>query len=253
MSAAGFSYPVESKPSDQTFLDQFIEHRDADLNSLSQAKSFGFQLPPSGFKFSTKVETLLPSFAAEQRKHGAAWASALLGAARRAAWFVAAGLPCGRRTRCCSATSTGISTAGWRSRPCSTPRGTGPGPICTCSRYSGPGRPAWPSTGCTTSRASTWSGTGPGQTHRRRPRSQPRWRTRAAVSRPTWRTPTSLWRPPTSRPRWARTSRRSSRCRSTSWPCSGAGEQVLRLPTADLLRLSRVRVSQASSLLVPRH
>jgi len=80
MSAAGFSYPVQPKPDDQTLIDQFFEHRDGGLTSLAQAKSYGFQLPPSGFQFPTKVETPLPSFAAEQRKHGTAWASALLGA-----------------------------------------------------------------------------------------------------------------------------------------------------------------------------
>lgn len=80
MSAAGFGYPVVPKPDDQILTNQFVEHEGAGLTSLSQAKTLGFQLPPGGFQFPTKIDTPLPSFTTEQRKHGSAWASALLGA-----------------------------------------------------------------------------------------------------------------------------------------------------------------------------
>lgn len=77
--AAGFSFPVQTEPDDQTLIDQLIEHRDGGLASVAQARAYGFQQPPGGFKAPTKVITPLPSFASEQRKHGSGWASALLG------------------------------------------------------------------------------------------------------------------------------------------------------------------------------
>jgi hypothetical protein len=77
--AAGFSFPVQPKPDDQTLISQFLEHQDGGLASLTRARAYGFQQPPGGLKLATKVVTPLPSFASEQRKHGTAWASALLG------------------------------------------------------------------------------------------------------------------------------------------------------------------------------
>jgi hypothetical protein len=79
MSAAGFSYPVVPQPDNDGPLIQFFDHQMAGLTSLAQARSYGFQLPPGGFQLPAKVETPLPTFAAEQRKHGTAWASALVG------------------------------------------------------------------------------------------------------------------------------------------------------------------------------
>jgi hypothetical protein len=77
--AAGFSFPIRPQPDDQTLISQFLEHQDGGLASLTQARAYGFQQPPGGLKLATKVVTPLPSFASEQRKHGTAWASALLG------------------------------------------------------------------------------------------------------------------------------------------------------------------------------
>jgi hypothetical protein len=81
MSAAGFSYPVVSTPDDGALLTQFFDHQDAGLTSLAQARSYGFQQPPSTAKlFAAKHYTPpLPTYAVEQRKHGTAWASALVG------------------------------------------------------------------------------------------------------------------------------------------------------------------------------
>ena len=81
MSAAGFSYPVTPRPSDDTLLMQFFDRQHAGLTSLAQARSFGFQLPPGSAKlFVSRVEKPLLDFVTEQRKHGTAWASALVGA-----------------------------------------------------------------------------------------------------------------------------------------------------------------------------
>jgi len=77
--AAGFGFPIQPKPDDQTIISQFIEHQDGGLASLAQARAYGFQQPPGGLKLATKAVTPLPSFASEQRKHGTAWASVLLG------------------------------------------------------------------------------------------------------------------------------------------------------------------------------
>ena len=80
MSAAGFSFPVVPQPDDNALLTQFFDHQLAGLTSLAQARSYGFQPPPSTAKlFVKKVVPPLPTYAAEQRKHGAAWASALVG------------------------------------------------------------------------------------------------------------------------------------------------------------------------------
>src|SRR6185437_11969747 len=46
--AAGFSFPVQPKPDDQTLISQFLEHQDGGLASLTQARAYGFQQPPGG-------------------------------------------------------------------------------------------------------------------------------------------------------------------------------------------------------------
>jgi hypothetical protein len=82
MSAAGFSYPVTPPPDDQALLSQFFDLQKAGLRSLSQARSYGFQLPPDSaqlFAREARVHPALPTYGTEKRKHGAAWASALVG------------------------------------------------------------------------------------------------------------------------------------------------------------------------------
>jgi hypothetical protein len=80
MSAAGFSYPVVPQPNYETLLSQFFDHQNAGLTDLAQARSYGFQQPPSTAKvFAIRHLDAPPTFAAEQRKHGTAWASALVG------------------------------------------------------------------------------------------------------------------------------------------------------------------------------
>ena len=79
MSAAGFSFPVVPQDDDQTLIDQFVEHQYAGLTNLAQARAYGFQVPPGDFDIRKIGGPPLPTFASERRKHGAAWASALLG------------------------------------------------------------------------------------------------------------------------------------------------------------------------------
>lgn len=81
MSAAGFSYPVVPQPDDGALLTQFFDHQNAGLTSLAQARAYGFQQPPSTAKLFAAKHAVppLPTYAAEQRKHGTAWASALVG------------------------------------------------------------------------------------------------------------------------------------------------------------------------------
>lgn len=80
MSAAGFSYPVLPQPNYEMIFTQDEEHQNAGLTSLAQARSYGFQpLPRVAKIFRIRNLYHLPIFAAEQRKHGTAWASALVG------------------------------------------------------------------------------------------------------------------------------------------------------------------------------
>jgi hypothetical protein len=81
MSAAGFSYPIVPRSTDDALLTQFFDHQQAGLTSLVQARAYGFQQPPSTARLfaAKRVEPPLPTYAAEQRKHGTAWASALVG------------------------------------------------------------------------------------------------------------------------------------------------------------------------------
>jgi hypothetical protein len=80
MSAAGFSYPVAPQPNYDAIFSQQFDHQNAGLTSLAQARSYGFQPPPDMAKiFAIRHLNQLPTFAAEQRKHGTAWASALVG------------------------------------------------------------------------------------------------------------------------------------------------------------------------------
>jgi hypothetical protein len=46
--AAGFSFPVQLEPDDQTLISQFIEHQYDGLASVAQARAYGFQQPPAG-------------------------------------------------------------------------------------------------------------------------------------------------------------------------------------------------------------
>jgi len=80
MSAAGFSYPVVPEPDDDALYSQFFDHQNAGLTDLAQARSYGFQQPPSTARlFVRKVDRPQLDFATQQRKHGTAWASALVG------------------------------------------------------------------------------------------------------------------------------------------------------------------------------
>jgi hypothetical protein len=80
MTAAGFSFPIVPPSNNEALLNQFFEHQNAGLTSLALARTYGFQQPPSTAKlFSDKPQQQLPTYAAEQRKHGTAWASALVG------------------------------------------------------------------------------------------------------------------------------------------------------------------------------
>ena len=80
MSAAGFSYPVVPQPDYEAIFTQYFDRQDAGLTSLAQARSYGFQPPSATAKiFAIRDLYHLPFFAAEQRKHGTAWASALVG------------------------------------------------------------------------------------------------------------------------------------------------------------------------------
>ncbi len=77
MTAAGFSYPVAAQPGGGAANVQSIEDSGYGVASLAQAETFGYKqssrLGPPGSL------AALPGFVLEQRKHGPAWTSALLG------------------------------------------------------------------------------------------------------------------------------------------------------------------------------
>jgi hypothetical protein len=252
MSAAGFGYPVEPKPDDQTLITQFFEHRGAGLTSLSQAKAFGFQLPPGGFKFPAKAETPLPSFTTEQRKHGTAWASALLGA-------VPGARPGSSPLGCLRAANTllfgnlngnleidvvpAMFFVGWNWAP-SDPH------VLAVER-------AW--SACMAKRGLRYKTTDDLEWNRTWPNPPTPAEITAAVADVRCNQQTNLANTYLTveaayqRAAVGLNQAALQQMQADAMTMQRRGEQVLRLPAADLLRLSRARVKQVSSLLIPRH
>jgi hypothetical protein len=77
MTAAGFSYPVAAQPGGGAANVQSIEDSGYGVASLAQAETFGYKQAGQGGP--PRSLAALPGFVSEQRKHGPAWTSALLG------------------------------------------------------------------------------------------------------------------------------------------------------------------------------
>ena len=253
MSAAGFSYPVVSTPDDRCASHPVLrspgrrpdQSRSGQVVRLSAAS----QRPRSCSRPSA-TSPPLPTFASEQRKHGTAWASALVGdGARHAAGYVAARLPAGGE-------HAGV-------------RQSQRGPRARCGRRTS----IFDATRLDRIRSArarvqrTWSAcmvqhglsyksivdlvaAGSGQTRRRRPRSR-RGGGRALQppGQPGEHLPHRGGRLPAGRDR---PNRRTSSSAGRLRDLQQRAEQVLALPAADVLRFSQARVHQVIYLLIPR-
>lgn len=80
MAAAGFSYEAAAHPDDGPATLLVVENLDLGLVDLARARSLGFRPTAGLLKLMTPSKSTKASFAGEQRQHGTAWATALLGA-----------------------------------------------------------------------------------------------------------------------------------------------------------------------------
>jgi len=79
MTAAGFSYSVTAQPGGGGVAVQSIEDGGYGITSLAQAEAFGYKQPAGASGPQGPAGIRIPAFVGEQKKHGQAWTSALLG------------------------------------------------------------------------------------------------------------------------------------------------------------------------------
>ena len=79
MTAAGFSYSVTAQPGGGGVAVQSIEDGGYGITSLAQAEAFGYKQPAGASGEHGPAGITIPAFVGEQKKHGQAWTSALLG------------------------------------------------------------------------------------------------------------------------------------------------------------------------------